>query len=260
MAAIAIGLTASVITSELAKHTARLQDAENENAAMDALVPAYDADMTAIAAAARSGTPASECIQAAMIVDNNCYNYLRAQVGKTGTFWTAPPAGSGPDCNKQCTTGCCNYYAVFNAGVYGLPIYANGTVGMIPVLKGSGGQASTGHPNGVYVPEVYPPSDKSYGNFERAAYWLDCTPPPPGVSKAAQVLNASGSGVGLVITPAPAPATVSGSLSTGNSPVSASGLLGALTNNDLIAILGVVGGLILIITAFFGQNALRVDQ
>jgi hypothetical protein len=142
--------------SLLAQHTARLQAAENENAALDALIPAWDADLKAIVAAYNSGTPASECIQAATEVDNNAYNYLRQQVGKSGTSWIGQP-NPLPKCNKQCTAGCCVYYNDLHPAIYGNPTLSSG---LIPVLQKLNGQNVVTNPGDVgkapfHVAEVW---------------------------------------------------------------------------------------------------------
>jgi hypothetical protein len=257
--------------SQLAQHTARLQDAENENAALDALIPAWDEDMKAIAAAYNSGTSPSECISAASLVDSNAYAYLQKQVGKAGTSWIGQP-NPLPTCNKQCTAGCCVYYNDLRPAIYGNPTLSSG---MIPVLQKLSGQNVATNPGdvvgksgGVQVPEIYPPSDTSYGNYSRAAYRLTLTTPPVKSSVAAAVLSASGSGTGFTIAAAPAPAPASPALpsappagtTTATTSTSLSGALGLLTNAELVTIVGVVGGLLLIIAYLFGPNSVRVNS
>jgi hypothetical protein len=228
---------------QLALHTARLKNATNENEALDQVIPAFDADLLAIQNAFNTGTSAQDCIQALELVDTNIYTYLRSLVGKPGTAWGGPtdaeigpgvnPTYSAP-CNKSCTASCCVYLNDLRPAIYGR---AGVNFGIISAILAGGGK--------VAVPEVYPPSDKSYGDYSRASYALVFTPPP--TSFAAQALQVSG--VNVVTVPPNSPTTAP-----------ASGLLAALTSTEIVAILGVLGGLILIITALFGQNALRVNR
>src|SRR5277367_4095336 len=83
------GATAAIQqgVQQLAQHTARLKDATNENEALDQVIPAFDADLAAIANAFNTGTSASDCVSALQLVDTNIYTYLRSLVGKAGTAW-----------------------------------------------------------------------------------------------------------------------------------------------------------------------------
>jgi hypothetical protein len=257
--------------SLLAQHTARLQAAENENAALDALIPAWDADVRAIVAAYNSGTLLSECVQALTIVDNNAYSYLQKQIGKPGTAWN----GSG-QCNKQCTAGCCVYYNDLHSAIYGpsgapyngSSAAANGACGLIPAMNAGKGCDPT-HPGQCYIPEIFPPSDTAYGNYSRAGYYLTVSKPPAKTNTAAQVLTVSGSGTSLTVAPKPAPKPAPAAPPLPASPpvsttvtaaTPAASVLGLLTNTELVTIVGVVGGLLLIIAYLFGPNAVRVNQ
>jgi hypothetical protein len=243
MAAQGIGLASSIVSTLLAQHTLRLHDAANENAALDALIPAFDADLEQIVQAYNSGTSADECIQALIAVDTNAYNYLRAQVGKPGTSWSGPssaqlgqginPSYSAP-CNKGCTAGCCVYLNNLRPAIFGSAGYLHG---LIEIIQNGGGK--------VVVPKIYPPSNTAYGNYERDAYTLTLVK-PSNSGVAAAILQASGSGASFSIEAQPS--IVAGP----------ENLVSALTNSNAVTILAVVGGLILIITALFGQNALRV--
>ena len=232
-AAIKVGIT------DLTQHTARLQDAKNENAALDALIPAYDADMASVQAAFNSGAAdAATCVSALTQVDSYIYQYLRQQVGKPGTAWGGPtttalgsklnPSYSAP-CNSGCTAGCCVYLNNLRPPIFGHASQIS--MGSIQAVQQGGGT--------VTFPEVYPPDDTAYGNFSRAAYTLSFKAPPVAVSLVNSILGTS--------TAAP-----------GASGAPATSFLSSLTGSESLAIITVVGGLILIITALFGQNALRV--
>jgi hypothetical protein len=152
----------------LAQHTARLKGAIAENQLIPATVKAYDADIQEIAAAFNSGQiTAQQAISYLHQVDQSIYSYMKANATGPGTAWRE----GGGACDKGCTTECCIYYNDLHAGIFGAPVFANGTVGMIPVLSGSGGQPSTGHARQVYIPKVYPPPPQ-YGTFTREAYWI----------------------------------------------------------------------------------------
>lgn len=258
-----IGAALGVASALYQAHTARLQNATNENQAADILIPAFDADLRAIGANYENGSwTAAQCISILQQVDMNCYNYLRKQVGRTGTMWTTPPANganAAVPCNKACTVGCCLYYNDLRPAIYGqAPYNTQGNVGMIPVLQGSKGQPITGHTNQAYVPEVYPPSDKSYGNYQRAAYWINLSPPPKNAAKKAIVALPSLPEEPSIPVPTVAAKSsvplVKKSTAPGNSALS------LLTNNNLATIVGVVGGIILIIAYLFGSNAVRINK
>jgi hypothetical protein len=152
----------------LAQHTARLKGATNENQAADQVIPAFDADLAQIVSAYNAGQiTAAQAIAGAQQVDAQVKAYLKAQVGAPGTAWSEYGA-MGP-CNKNCTVGCCIYWNDLHPAIVGAPTFANGTVGLIPVLQAGSGL--------VYVPEVYPPSNTAYGNYQRAAYSLSVIKP-----------------------------------------------------------------------------------
>lgn len=262
----AISAATQLLGQALAAHTARLNDATNENQAVDQVIPAYDADLAAIQAAYESGTDPSQCIAALNAVDTNIFNYMYALHGKPGTAWGGPTTGalgSGINpaydqaCNKTCTAACCVYLNDLRPGIFGHASAAGVKVvkGCIECILSGGGTAQ--------IPEVYPPSDKSYGNYARAGYSITFTKPPASQSTAAQVLSVSGVNARARVV-AQAPPTINGTptqaLVTATSASAAPSLLGELSNSEIVTILGVLGGIILIITALFGQNALRVDK
>jgi hypothetical protein len=231
----AIGLASNIIQSQLAQHTARLKDAQNENEAVDQVVPAFDADMKAIAQAFNTGTPVNECIEALIQVDTNVYSYMHSLVGKTGTAWGGPTTaeigeGINPEysaaCDKTCTVACCVYLNDLRPSIFGR--VDGNPDGMIPIMQRGGGTA-------IILGVSAPPSQ--YGNYSRPQYTIELSQPPESI--ASQVLGQ--------------PLATTGSTSQ-------SGVLAALTSNEIVAILGVLGGIILIVTALFGQNALRVNR
>jgi hypothetical protein len=254
-AAIKVGI------AELAAHTAQLQDAANENAALDQLIPAFDADLKSIAAAFNAGeADADTCISACYQVDTNAFNYLRAQVGKAGTAWGGPTTnGIGADinptysaaCDKTCTAGCCVYLNDLRPAIYGrsVPLTSYTPYQTLPGIVGGLIAALTSGSGMVKVIPVAAPPNKAYGNYQRASYTLYISAPPASADDYG-TLALSGSGKNLAVTPAPAPAT----------SVLSSGILSTLTSNETVAIIGVLGGLLLIITTLFGANALRVNK
>lgn len=254
---LAISVT-KLISAELAQHTLRLRDAANENAALDALIPAFDADLQQIAQAYNSGTDPQTCIAALLAVDTNAYNYLQAQVGKSGTAWGGPSSaqiGSGVNpsysaaCGKTCTAGCCVYLndlrpAIFGRSGVGSSYLQYQSVpgivgGMIEAIQKGGGT--------VKIIPIAAPPNTAYGNYARASYVIQLVQPPSGSGLGAAVLQTSGSGAGLQVVAEPAP----------SAPTA---LLGSLTGNNSVAILTVVTAFILIITALFGQKALQVTK
>lgn len=187
---IAIGL--------LAQHTARLKNAKDENSALDALVPAFDADLAEIAQAYETGEySAPDCIAALLAVDQQSSAYLRSLVGKPGTAWTSAPLSSqigtgnrpsySADCNKTCTVSCCVYLndlrpAIFGrvvGGAYGPYQTGNGYVlGLIEILQKGGGVLKV-------IPVAPPPHQ--YGTWGRAAYTIDVKAPSPAAILKAKV-------------------------------------------------------------------------
>ena len=269
MAAAGIGIALSVAANLFAAHTARLKAATNENQAADILIPAFDADMATTAANFRSGAwTAAQCIGVLEYIDSNCQAYLKKQVGPSGTAWTSPatPGSGNTTCNKQCTVGCCIYYNDLRPAIYGSAQYTSEggvSAGAIPVLQKKISGRS-------YVPEVYPPSDTAYGNYQRAAYWLQWTLPPK--SNATKALTALPSALGGAVPPPPVVVATSQviqssvtqqvekQISSNAAPAASQPLTisSLFTSANTATILTVVGGLILIVTALFGANALRV--
>jgi hypothetical protein len=194
------GVAAAVVAvklgiTELTQHTARLGNATAENTAMDACIPAFDSDITLCSSAWRNGQASKATVQAALqIIYNNCYAYLSSLVGKPGTAWngstTLAAQGKVP-CDNSCTASCCIFWNDIYCSFYGCPQFSPGG-GLFAALNGTSQDGNTAgqvlnHSSGpvsgysAYIPEIYPPPAK-YGNFTRAAYVLDFTPPKPGAS------------------------------------------------------------------------------
>jgi len=154
----------------IAQHTARLKGATNENQAADQTIPAFDADLAEIANAYNSGTLNGKpftpvmAIAALQKVDVQIKTYLKSKVGAPGTAWK-----DGGICDKSCTVGCCLYWNDLRPAIFGAPVFANGTMGFIPVIKRGGGT--------VYVPKIYPPSNKAYGDYSRESYTMELRAP-----------------------------------------------------------------------------------
>lgn len=234
---LAIGQASRLVSALLAKHTQRLQDATSENQALDNLIPAFDADLQAVVQAFNSGTSPSDCITALYAIDSNAYSYLRAQVGRPGTAWGGPSTGAigmginptySATCNKKCTAGCCVYLNDLRPVIFGR---SGVNIGLVETIQKGGGSVS--------VPAIAAPPRTAYGDYSRAAYSLNLKA-PVGLSVNSAVLQSSGSGANFAITP------------------TQGGILSSVTNNTSLAILGGIGAVILILTALFGQNALRV--
>ena len=273
MAAAGIGAGLGIASALFQAHTARLQNATNENQAADILIPAFDADIRAVGANYESGAwSVAQCVAILQQIDANVYNYLRKQVGKTGTAWTIPAnngESAGIPCNKACTVGCCLYYNDLRPAIYGQAQFnTQGNVGMIPVLMGSGGQPSSGHRNQAYVPKVYPPSNKAYGNYQRAEYWISLAPPTKNI--ATRVIQAipplPGQGPIFEPTTRPAeaaPVTIAPPVVVANAKPSVvanakPSVLGLLTNTTLVTIVTLIGGVLIIVAYLFGSSAVRV--
>jgi len=255
MAASSISLAIQVASSLFQAHTARLQDATNENQAADLLIPAFDADIRAVAANYNSGGwNKAQAVAILNQVDANCYNYLRKQVGKAGTAWD----GSG-HCTKSCTVGCCLYYNDLHSAIHGPDpavqggIVMDGATGLIP-------QITSGRAGSCYIPEVFPPSDKAYGNYQRAGYNISIVVPPKSVAvKAIQALPPLPEEPSI---PVPTIVAATPALPPSQAATAASGtsLLGLLTNTNLVTIVGLVGGILIIIAYLFGSNAVRINR
>ena len=248
--AVAAGIAS--LAASFAQHTQRLRDATNENAALDQLIPAFDADIQQVVDAFNQGASATDCINGLYAIDSYAYTYLRNQVGKPGTAWGGPSDASlGTDinpsykvtCDTKCTAGCCVYLNALRPAIFGrsgvgtsyAPFQTSSGIvgGLIEAIQKGGGT--------IHVVTVFPPPNKAYGNFGRVGYDLTVKAPSPVSSFADSILGGSAlqsNGSSVVAVPA--------------SPLS------ALTGNSTIAILTVLTALILIVTALFGQNALRV--
>jgi hypothetical protein len=128
------GIVSAVAGALLAQHTARLQHATSENAAVAKVVPSWIADLQGIAQAVTSRQISrAQAMQYVAQVDQQVKSYLQSHVGPSGTAWNGAPTGcpgtdvahsscldggnlngscSGPhNCDKQCTVGCCIYYS-----------------------------------------------------------------------------------------------------------------------------------------------------
>jgi hypothetical protein len=254
----AIGLGVSVLKvgiSELAQHTARVQDATNENEAAENIIPAYDADLQEINAAWNSGSiTKAEAIQALEKVDSQVYAYLKAQVGKTGTAWSGPAPQftlaqlmvlktGTVACGKSCTVGCCLYYNDLHTGILYCISCLNGWLAFYTPAPTN---------NNCNIPAI---AASSYGLPARASYtlyWLNN--PPKGV---AQQVNSTvndllgGSVSEQAVSTAPPPAST---------VATSSGVLGVLTNNTLIAVVTLIGGILIIVAYLFGSDAVRVNK
>jgi hypothetical protein len=188
-AAVGAGISvAKLAITALAAHTARLKDAQQENEAMAALIPAWDADIQAIVAAYNSGDyTASACIAAAQAVDTQSFNYLRGLVGKAGTAWGGPTTSSigygnrpiySATCNKSCTAACCVYLNDLRPGIYGRgglgsayqpwQTSSGSVTGLIELLQSGSGV--------LKIITIAAPASK-YGDFSRTGYTLTLTKP-----------------------------------------------------------------------------------
>ena len=181
-----LGLTA------LTQHTARLKNATDENASLDAVIPAFDADIAAISDAFSTGqADLATCISACYAVDTNIFNYLYslATSKKPGVSWNGPTTqslGSGNRpvytivCNKACTASCCVYLndlrpAIFGRGGLGTSYQpwqtSSGVVlGLIEIMQKGGGV--------LKVITVFPPPNKAYGSYSRPGYNITVSHPP----------------------------------------------------------------------------------
>jgi len=136
-AAVQAGLT--IVTSLLAAHAKRLQDAKNENAAAAQAVPSFYSTVQQIVQALNSGQiAASDAISALEQLDEITYQSLRAYVGQPGTAWNSSTPGV---CNSSCTVGCCLYTTYLHPDLFG----ASGKQGVIPVIEQGGGQVNIGN-------------------------------------------------------------------------------------------------------------------
>jgi hypothetical protein len=170
--------------SELAQHTARLKDAKNENTALDALIPAFDLDITGIAAAFNAGDiTRDDAIGKLQTVDAQTEAYLFGLVGKPGTAWGGPRTqqiGNGINatypapCDKRCTAGCCVYLNSLRPAIYGRNVSAGGPSSYAPWRTGDNVtgliEAISNGVGQVKVIDVFPPPNKAYGSYGRKGY------------------------------------------------------------------------------------------
>lgn len=110
IASSAISSISSIVGGLLAAHTARLKGATTENQAVAQVVPAFDADIAAIANAYNSGQiSARDAASYFASVDTQIYRYLQTLVGRPGTSWNESTGLAGK-CDNTCTSGCCVYF------------------------------------------------------------------------------------------------------------------------------------------------------
>lgn len=157
----ALGAGIGIVSGLLAQHSARLQGARTENAAIPQVVSAFDADIAQIVDAYNTGTDTVEnCIQACAVVDSNIYSYLRTLQNKPGTAWN-DSVGMAGQCNKQCTAACCVYFGDLGP-VLSLMRYVMGDP------SGNWGQSDPRlHGNSIDVPTVF---GSKYGGKNRTGY------------------------------------------------------------------------------------------
>jgi hypothetical protein len=256
VAALSIGL------NQLAAHSARLQGATSENEAVDAAIPAYDADIAAIASAYNGGSaPASECNQALNMVAQNCYSYFKGLVGKPGTSWI--DTGSNPNqptktCNKSCTVSCCVFYDDILPGIFNM-LAAISTAEGSPSPQNSGVVSST-----ATIPKVYP---GKYSSYTRALYTVPLKKPAK-ANYSQRALQVSGLVVKSVpvakaapapaASRAPAPATTvaAGTVNAG----SIGAWLGTFDNSQIVLAIVALGGILFTVSLLFGADAVRVNK
>lgn len=116
-----LGIIGSIAGSLLAAHTARVKGATAENSGINAIVPAFDADVREINAAwLGKSINAAMAVTYLQTVHDQYWAYMQQFVGRPGVATKACPAGqvggpmgkggctSGqPVCDKTCTAGCC---------------------------------------------------------------------------------------------------------------------------------------------------------
>lgn len=234
--------------SDLTQHTARLKDAKGENQALDALIPAFDADIAAIAQAFSSGAASAQlCITALFTVDGNIFTNLwsLSQQKLAGIAWGGPTtsslgSGNNPsyhaDCNSSCTAGCCVYLNDLRPAIFGRSgltttsypqQQTNGVIlGLIEIIQSGGGV--------LKVIPISPPPNKAYGSFARAAYTINVTPPPVQSSILSTVSEMTGTG--SITLPDGKVVTSSGA----NSSASASGISALSLPLVIVLVVGVL--------------------
>lgn len=233
-AAGAVSGTVKAAVTQLTQHTARLKGAKNENAALNPVVVAFDADVAAIRDAYNNGgADAATCIAACAAVDANIQANLKSHVGAPGTAWSTAVGMQGK-CNKLCTAGCCVYYGDLGP-VLSMMVTAMGGAPLVP-LWGRNDPRYHATANGatINVPEVI---GSKYGATDRPGYTLTITAPPPQGKVQAGLL-----GIVSELTGAPPP-SLAGLLPEGMTSVS-----------PTLIILGVVLVFGAILLAVFGSR------
>jgi len=186
----------TALIGSLLQHSARLTGATDENDAAKQAVPAFDDDLQSIAQGFDAGTLSqAQAITAIQQLQQNIYAFFIAQVGKPGTAWT--PGGGGA-CNKNCTVGCCLYYA-----------------DMVPALNAAISVVQAGGGT-VKVPTI---NGDKYGLQTRPGYTLTFQPAIPAIgstlnSVTAAITGAVGAITGQSTTATAASATAASSSSS----------------------------------------------
>lgn len=261
----AVGAVKGVITSlvsELAQHSARLQGAKTENAAIPQVVSAFDADIQEIVSAYNSGaaTP-QEVLSAVQSVDNDITNYLKSGIVSSGKFrpgtsWDAATGFSGK-CNKVCTAGCCVYYgdlgpvlSLIALAVSGQPLYSQWDSND-PRWSGTVGNAS------IQVPKVF---SSKYGGANREGYTISLKRPTvisnPGsviTSTVNKLLGGGSQSNPLANITDNAPTSIA--YAPGSVPISQNqvGIFGLSTNNPMVLIFGFFA-LVLVLVLAIGRR------
>jgi hypothetical protein len=134
-----------IITSLLAAHEKRLQDAKTENQRAGVAVSSFYQTLQQIVAALNAGQLApSDAISALQQLDQVTLASLRQFVGQPGTAWNSSTPGV---CDKTCTVSCCLYNTWLHPDLFGAP----GKQGLIPVIQQGGGSLNVaGIPTNKY--------------------------------------------------------------------------------------------------------------
>lgn len=169
LATFGIGTAISVIGGIfLAAHTARLKGAQDENAALNEAVPAWDKDMQFVFDEANAGhINAAQAKDYLTQIDANFSGYIKQFNGRAGINWsglnnwpnnlTEPEKEGGSHCDKNCTAGCCTYGNMVHPAV----------LNAIWVMD---------HPGNSAKVIAYTPNPK-YSTYSRGAYRLAYNPP-----------------------------------------------------------------------------------
>lgn len=226
--------------SALLQHSARLQGAKTENAGIEPVVNAFDADLAAIVAAYNNGqADAATCVNALRGLDQNLYTNLRGNTVSPsgapipGAAWSDSTGVAGR-CDKTCTAGCCVYFGDLG------PVLSMASVAMgggyiraaqwgvrDPRYKAVQGGAT------IQVPEVFA---SKYGLADRPGYTISVVAPPP----AAKVQEGLQSTLASFFGEASAPPVVS--TLANEAPVASGSLGGAMPGFASVANSVTLGG------------------